>query len=148
MRVLIADDDPVYSCVLEDLLRKWRFEVVLAKDGEEVLGIMANNDPPKLILLDWDMPHVDGFEVATTIRRNESLDDTYILLITGGRSKPDLSRILFCGADDYLLKPFDPMDLQIHMRSALRILDLREEVAELKRRAPGTNEDSVLRSAN
>jgi len=148
MRVLIADDDPVYCCVLEDLLRKWRFEVVMAHDGAEALGVMASDDPPKLILLDWDMPHVDGFEVATTIRRNDSLDDTYILLITGGRSKQDLSRILFCGADDYLLKPFDPMDLQIHMRSALRILGLREEVNELKRHAPETREDSVLRSAN
>ena len=135
MRVLIADDDPVYRGVLEDILKKWHFDVVLAEDGGEALAILAEDDPPQLILLDWDMPHVDGFEVATTIRSIKSDDDTYILMITGSRRKQDLMRILVCGADDYLIKPFDPMDLKIHIRSAMRIFNLREEVDELKHHA-------------
>ena len=136
MRVLIADDDPIYRGVLEDILRKWHFDVVLAEDGGEALNILSGEDPPQLVLLDWDMPHVDGFEVATTIRSINSDADTYILMITGGARKQDLMRILVCGADDYLIKPFDPMDLKIHIRSAMRIFNLREEVNELKQRIP------------
>lgn len=139
MRVLVADDDPVYRGVLEGLLRKWRFEVVLTQDGGEALAVLAEDDPPRLVLLDWDMPYVDGFEVATTIRSIKSGDDTYILMITGSRRKQDLKRILVCGADDYLIKPFDPMDLKIHIRSAMRIFSLREEVNELKNHALGAS---------
>jgi DNA-binding response OmpR family regulator len=132
MRILVADDDPIYRGVLEDVLREWRFDVVLAEDGAEALAILAGDDPPQLILLDWDMPHVDGFEVATTIRSINSDDETYILMITANQRKPDLMRVLVCGADDYLLKPFDPLDLKIHIRSAMRIFKLREEVKALK----------------
>ena len=139
MRVLIVDDEPVYRGVLEDILKQWHFEVVLAEDGGEALAILAEDDPPPLILLDWDMPHVDGFEVATTIRSIKSDNDTYILMITGSRRKQDLMRILVCGADDYLIKPFDPIDLKIHIRSAMRIFSLREEVYKLKNPALGVS---------
>ena len=112
---------------------------MLAEDGAGAVTVLAEDDPPQLILLDWDMPHVDGFEVATTIRSINSDDETYILMITANKRKQDLMRVLVCGADDYLLKPFDPMDLKIHIRSAMRIFKLREEVNELKQHALSTN---------
>lgn len=132
MRVLVADDDPTYRSLLNDLLTKWQFEVVLAADGAEALEVMEREDPPQLVILDWEMPEVDGFEVARTIRYGKSGKDAYVLMITGAQRKKDMMRILACGADDYLIKPFDPMDLKIHLRSAMRILHLQQELDELR----------------
>ena len=131
MRVLVADDDPTYRSLLQDLLTKWHFDVVLASDGREALEIMAGDDPPRLVLLDWEMPHVDGFEVARTIRDGQTGRNVYVLMITGSKQKQDMMQVLVCGADDYLIKPFDPMDLKIHLRSAMRILHLQEQLDEL-----------------
>lgn len=137
MRVLIADDDPAYRSLLAGLLTKWKFEVVLAVNGVEAMEVMRRENPPQLLVLDWEMPEMDGFEVARTIRNEDAGRDAYILMIAGGRKKEDMKQILVCGADDYLIKPFDPMDLEIHLRSALRILHLREELNELKQARQG-----------
>ncbi|MDY7010670.1 MAG: response regulator transcription factor [Planctomycetota bacterium] len=134
MRVLVADDDPTYRSLLEGLLTKWNFEVVSAVNGVEAMEAMRRENPPHLVILDWEMPEMDGFEVARTIRNEESGKDAYVLMITSSKKKKeDMMQVLVCGADDYLIKPFDPMDLEIHLRSALRILHLREELDELKR---------------
>lgn len=133
MRVLIADDDPTYRTLLQDLLTKWHFETVTAVDGAEALDVMGRPDAPSLLLLDWDMPNVDGFEVARTIRARSSENEPYVLMVTACADKDSLMRVMVCGADDYLIKPFDPTDLKIHLRCAVRIIHLRDEVAELRR---------------
>ena len=133
MRVLVADDDPTYRTWLHAILTKWHFDVILATDGVEALAAMGREDPPKLVILDWEMPNMDGFEVARTIRHAGAGEDVHILMITGSRKKNDMMQVLACGADDYLIKPFDPMDLQIHLRSAMRILHLQEDIGTLKR---------------
>jgi len=133
MRVLVADDDATYQSLLQDLLTKWGFEVLLASDGLEALEVMAKPDPPQVVILDWEMPEMDGFEVARTIRNDESVRDTYVLMITGSRKKQDIMQVLVCGADDYLIKPFDSTDLRIHLRSAMRIVQLQAELDELRK---------------
>ena len=133
MRVLIADDDATYRAFLADLLIKWDFEIVLACDGLEAMEVMEGEDPPKMVLLDWDMPGADGFEVARSIRNKEPGKGAYILMVTGSRRKQDMMQVLVCGADDYLIKPFDPMDMKIHLRNAVRIIHLQEDIKELKR---------------
>ena len=132
MRVLVADDDPTYRTFLQGLLTKWHFDVVLASDGVEALDVMQGQDPPPLAILDWVMPNIDGFEVAKTIRQDAWARNTYVLMITGSRGKEEMMQILICGADDYLLKPFDPMDLKIHLRSATRIIHLQQELDQLR----------------
>jgi len=132
MRVLVADDDPVYRSLLQELLTKWHYEVILALDGREAMEVMAGDDSPQLVLLDWDMPEVNGFEVARAIRGGDAGHRAYVLMITGSKQKADIMRVLVCGADDYLIKPFDPMELKIRLRSAMRILHLQEELDELR----------------
>ena len=139
----MADDDPVYRDLLEDLLTRWDFEPVIAKDGVEALAVMAEDDPPKLMILDWDMPEIDGFEVTRSVRNGAPGRDAYILMITGSRRKEDMMRVLVCGADDYLIKPFDPMDLKIHLRSATRILHLHQKVKALE----GSSRQQPMRTA-
>ncbi|MCY2931679.1 MAG: response regulator transcription factor [Planctomycetota bacterium] len=133
MRVLIADDDPTYRALLEDLLTKWHFEPVTVADGAQALDAMGCPDAPPLLLLDWDMPRVNGFEVAKTVRSASSENEPYVLMVTSCADKESLMRIMVCGADDYLIKPFDPTDLKIHLRCAVRIINLRDEVAQLRR---------------
>lgn len=135
MRVLVADDDPAYRSLLQSLLTEWNYDVLLACDGNEAWEVMLGPDKPNLVILDWMMPGLDGFEVARMIRNDPSIENAYVLLVTSTRNKEDVMKVLVCGADDYLLKPFDPMDLKIHLRSATRIIHLQEDLADLKRRA-------------
>jgi DNA-binding response OmpR family regulator len=122
VRVLVADDDPTYRTLVTDLLTQWNFEVVQAWE------IMRRADAPSLVILDWRMPGMDGFEVAKTIRSEKPDESIFILLITGSRHKEEVMRVMVCGADDYLMKPFDPVDLKIHLRMATRLLHLQEEL--------------------
>lgn len=135
MRVLVADDDPAYRSLLEGLLTEWNYDVLLACDGNEAWEVMLGPDKPNLVILDWMMPGLDGFELARMIRNDPGIENAYVLLVTSTRNKEDVMKVLVCGADDYLLKPFDPMDLKIHLRSATRIIHLQEDLADLKRQA-------------
>ncbi|MCK5113195.1 MAG: response regulator [Phycisphaerae bacterium] len=131
MKILIADDDPVYREVVGTLLEKWDFEVVTVSDGQQALEVLNGSDPPQLIILDWEMPNMDGYEVAKTIQQSALWDKTYTLMITGDKRRPDLQQVLLY-ADDYLIKPFDALDLKIHIRNAIQIINLKEEIRQMK----------------
>ena len=128
----MADDDPVYRSLLGDLLRQWQFEPVTVSNGQAALEMLRRPDGPRLAILDWMMPQMDGFEVARAIRADKETEDTYVLLITGSRNKEEVMKVLVCGADDYLIKPFQPIDLKLHLRTAMRIRHLQQELQELR----------------
>ncbi len=130
MKTLVADDDPVYRALLESLLKRWGFEVTLAEDGQQAMAFLSQPDPPRLLVLDWMMPNVDGYEVCANVRADQSAENAYILLLTGSRNRQDIDKAIVVGADDFLLKPFDPLELLIRMRAAKRILDLRERLQQ------------------
>lgn len=132
MHVLIADDDPVYRTFVEDLLGQWKFEVTSACDGNEAWEAVEGNETIKLVILDWIMPRMDGHEVCRKLKDSLSRD-VYTILITGSRLKEEVIKVLVSGADDYISKPFDAVDLKIHVRTAMRIINLEAEVAELRK---------------
>jgi DNA-binding response OmpR family regulator len=134
MRILVADDDATYRCLLSNLLTQWQFEVEMVADGLKALAAMEGENPPPMAILDWEMPGMDGFEVTRSIRAGQEGDGPYLIIITGSRKKEDIMKVLFCGADDYLIKPFDPVDLKVHLRNAIRMIHLREEIEELRPR--------------
>lgn len=125
MKILIADDDPVYRSLLERMLKQWDYEPVVVSDGLEAMAVLRAPDAPKLVILDWMMPQMDGFEVCRQVRQLYPDANYYIILLTGSRQKEEIIKVLVAGADDYLLKPFDPLDLKIRLRAARRILDLQ-----------------------
>lgn len=129
MKVLIADDDAVYRSLMERMLTQWDHQVVMACDGQEALDVMRGSDPPRLVILDWMMPRMDGFEVCRQVRQMDTEGNFYIILLTGSRQKEEIIKVLVAGADDYLLKPFDPLDLKIRLRVGKRILDLQSALA-------------------
>jgi diguanylate cyclase (GGDEF)-like protein len=128
MKVLVADDDPVSLRLLESSLSRWGYDVVKARDGLDALRILQEEDPPKLLVLDWMMPGLDGLQLCQRIRDRQNEPYTYILLLTGKKAKADVVQGLDAGADDYIAKPFDPDELQVRLRTGKRILYLQEQL--------------------
>jgi two-component system, cell cycle response regulator len=128
IRILVAEDDPVSRRVLEVFLLKRGFEVVTASNGTEALEILEKEDTPRLALLDWMMPGLEGIQVCQRVRERNSQAYVYILLLTARSQKEDLLRGLDSGADDYVTKPFDPRELHARLRVGMRILDLQDNL--------------------
>lgn len=128
MQILVADDDPVYRNFLQGLLEEACLEVVLATNGAEAWAILQRPDAPTLAILDWIMPEMDGYEVCRKIRQARGDSIPYILLMTINNRREELLKVLVAGADDYLLKPFEPLDLKIRLRTGIRILNFVEQL--------------------
>jgi len=127
-RILVAEDDPVSRRLLEVFLGKWGFEVVLATTGLEALQILERMDAPRLALLDWMMPGMEGVQVCQKLREFKDRPYVYVLLLTARTQKEDLLQGLESGADDYLTKPFDSQELRARLRVGQRILDLQDKL--------------------
>jgi diguanylate cyclase (GGDEF)-like protein len=128
MRVLIAEDDAVIRRLLETFLSRWGYEVVTTLDGGVAWEILRSEGAPRLALLDWMMPVMDGVEVCRAVRSREGSGYTYILLLTSRDDRKDLLEGLDSGADDYLTKPFHPDELRARIRAGKRILDLENRL--------------------
>ena len=130
MRVLIADDDPVSRRGLLGLMQSWGYEPVMAGDGLATLSLLAAPDAPRLALIDWEMPGLPGPEVCRRVRDWHAADSPYLILLTSRSSRGDVIAGLDAGADDYLVKPFDPGELRARVRAGARIMALQNGLAE------------------
>ena len=128
MRVLAAEDNPVFQSMLRTMLTKWGYDAVIARDGNEALRALEANDAPRLAILDWMMPGLDGLEVCRRVRAANREPYIYILLLTARTDSQDLVDGMDAGADDYLTKPFNAHELRVRLRAGCRILDLQEEL--------------------
>ncbi len=129
MQVLIAEDSPVYRKLVGDHLADWGFEVTVAKDGLEAWNLLQRSDCPRLVLLDWVLPKVDGVELCQRIRGGTpNRTYTYVILLTGKSTKKDMLEAMRAGADDYLVKPFDALELKARLMVGKRIIELQEEL--------------------
>ena len=117
--ILVVDDDPDIARFVEVNLRSAGYEVTVASDGEQALekaGLLR----PDLVLLDVMMPRIDGFEVAHRLRRNPQTANTSIIMLTAKALATDKVLGLTAGADDYIIKPFDPIELLARVKGTLR----------------------------
>ena len=117
--VLVADDDEDIVRFVEVNLRLEGFEVVTAGDGKEALE-RAREISPDLVLLDIMMPEIDGFEVCQTLRASSQTQHIPVIMLTARSLSADKVVGLTAGADDYIIKPFDPIELVARVKSALR----------------------------
>jgi DNA-binding response OmpR family regulator len=136
MKILLAEDDPVSSLVLESIVTPLGLEPVIATDGHQALACLTSADPPPLAILDWMMPGVDGVDVCRTIRGAELPIDPYLLILTSRTEHDDMVSGLRAGADDYVAKPFSRVELEARIQVGLRLvrlqLQLRERVREFE----------------
>jgi diguanylate cyclase (GGDEF)-like protein len=128
MKILAAEDNPIFQSVLRSMLTKWGYDVVIGRDGEEALAILQSNETPRLAILDWMMPGIDGVEVCRRVRAAGKEPYIYILLLTARTDSQDLVEALEAGADDYLTKPFNTLELRARLRAGRRIVELQEEL--------------------
>lgn len=117
--VLIADDDEDIVRFVEVNLRLEGFEVVTANDGDEALRATYDK-MPDLVLLDVMMPKLDGFEVCLQLRRDSKTRHISVIMLTAKSLSADKVVGLTAGADDYMIKPFDPIELIARVKSVLR----------------------------
>jgi len=117
--ILIVDDDPDIARFVEVNLRSAGYDVAVAGDGEAALE-QAGSLRPDLVLLDVMMPRLDGFEVAQRLRKNPQTANTSIIMLTAKALSADKVTGLQSGADDYIIKPFDPIELLARVKGTLR----------------------------
>lgn len=125
MRILIAEDDPVSRRLLQAMLIKWGYEVELTCNGVEALQALQAEDAPRLAILDWMMPEMDGIDVCRCIRQRGNNPYTYVIMLTTRNRREDIIEGMEAGADDYIVKPFDAHELQVRVRAGARIIDLQ-----------------------
>jgi phosphoserine phosphatase RsbU/P len=139
MQILIAEDDPVSRKILETSFKKWGYDVVVACDGLEALD-MVEKHTPSFAILDWMMPGADGIDVCRRIREIASDKYTYVILLTARGTNEDMTMGLEAGADDYVIKPFDPNELKFRFRVGERILALQDHLIKQLYQISSANE--------
>lgn len=130
MRILIADDDLTSRMLLAGVLRRHGYEVVETREGLAALAAMQAPDAPRLAILDWVMPGLDGLQVVERLRASPSERPPYVIMLTARGGKADLIRGLDAGANDYLAKPFDPGELRARIEVGRRMVEIQDALLE------------------
>lgn len=128
MKILIADDDEMSLKLMQNMLRRIGYDVVSAVNGREAVNKLRERDGPRLALLDWMMPEMDGPAVCRSVRALGQRPYVYVTLLTSKDSTTDLVEGLDAGADDYLTKPCHPEELRARLRAGQRILQLEDHL--------------------
>ncbi|MEI6810126.1 MAG: response regulator [bacterium] len=124
-KVLIAEDDCTSRTILAAMLTKWGYDPVEVDNGAEAWKVMQKADAPKLVLLDWNMPELNGLDVARMIRRVEMKVTPYIIMLTGRSEKSDIVDSLEAGANDHVSKPYDHNELMARLATGRHNLELQ-----------------------
>jgi two-component system cell cycle response regulator len=127
VKVLVADDDRVSRHILEKALKPWGYEVITVSDGKAAWEALQEEEGPRLAILDWMMPGLDGPDICRLVRQYVS-PYPYLLLLTARDRREDLVAALEAGADDFLVKPFEHLELRARLRTGLRILELQDSL--------------------
>ncbi len=128
-RILLAEDHYVSRQLLERNLLNWGFSVQTAIDGEEAARILREPNAPPIAILDWMMPRMDGLEVCAAVRSDPSRPYIYLILLTAKSQKEEIAAGLEAGADDYVVKPFDPDELRARLKVGQRVVELERTLA-------------------
>jgi diguanylate cyclase (GGDEF)-like protein len=132
VKILIADDDLVSRRLMERVLQNSGYEVITADNGLQAANELSRAGGPRLALIDWMMPELDGPEVCRQVRSRNDEGYVYMLLLTSKESSEDIVKGLQAGADDYLTKPCHPAELKARLHTGRRILQLEDRLVEAR----------------
>jgi len=132
LKILFADDDRVSRRLMERMLQQSGYEVISAANGREAANILAKPNSPRLALINWMMPELDGPELCREVRSRNDDSYVYIILLTSKQLNEDIVRGLEAGADDYLTKPCHPAELKARLHTGRRILQLEDKLVEAR----------------
>jgi two-component system cell cycle response regulator len=132
LEILIAEDNPAFLRILDNMVRKWDYEPILVPDGTQAWEILQRANPPRLAILDWMMPGLSGVELCRRLREQSKEPYVYVLLLSAKNSRNELVEGMEAGADDYLGKPVDSHELRVRLRAGERIVDLQAQLLEAR----------------
>jgi len=130
--VLVVDDDQQHRDILLDLLALQGYETLAVDNGEKALQTIPEH-MPDLVLLDVEMPGMSGFEVVKRLKQGSATASVPVIMITGRSDRRSRLRSLESGAEDYLTKPFDPIELQARIRNHIRLKQYRDMLSDFNR---------------
>jgi two-component system cell cycle response regulator len=130
LRILVAEDDLTARTILVGVLKKWGYDPVTVKDGQAAWDALQQSDSPRLLILDWMMPGMDGLEVIRQVRAQFIEQPPYIILLTSKDEKGDIISGLETGANDYVRKPFIHEELYARIRVGQRTIELQTRLFE------------------
>ncbi len=107
MRAMIVDDSRAQRMLLKRAVSPLGFEVVEAENGEDALTKLDPEDPVDVMLVDWNMPVMDGLSLVRRVRATRAFADVFVMMVTSESDPKKMARALMVGADDYLVKPVD-----------------------------------------
>jgi len=128
MKILIVEDSYIERTKLGSFLKDWGFEFVGVGSGTEAVKILDGPNPPDLALLDWVLPGLDGIDILRRIRKLGQGNYIYTVMLTAKSAKKDRLAAMEAGADDYLSKPVDPLELRSRIVVGKRILELQQSL--------------------
>ncbi len=134
MKILIAEDDIQQAHLLGALLLSWDYDPLIVHDGRVALEVLQAPDAPRLVLLDWGLPGLDGIEICQQLRNDASRPYTYVVLLTGRGGRQEKLEALEAGADDFLAKPADIAELDARLNAGRRIVSLQEQLLAVQAR--------------
>ncbi|NIM93047.1 MAG: response regulator [Anaerolineales bacterium] len=145
-QVLIADDDPNFLDTMETIVTDWGYDVLSARHGMDVWQILLSENAPKMMILDWIMPGMDGLEICRRVRSIQNGDYVYIILVTIKDQIEHLKEGFSAGADDYLTKPIVLTELEARLNAGRRILELHSEIMSAFNQLQVHNKRDVMTS--
>lgn len=128
MRILAADDDLTSRLMLVAVLQKIGHEVIQTSSGSQAWDELRKPDAPRLAILDWMMPEIEGIEICRRVRQIPTTDPPYLILLTAKDDVKSIVSGLNAGANDYLIKPYRIAELEARIGVGQRMLDLQEEL--------------------
>ena len=132
LKILVADDNPVFRDMLEKLLREWGYQAVVVPDGQQAWELLRQEDSPRLALLDWMMPGMEGAEICRRARATIRDRYIYMVLLSVRSELQDLVAGMESGADDYIIKPFQIEELRARLHAGRRVLALQDQLVEAR----------------
>jgi diguanylate cyclase (GGDEF)-like protein len=134
VQILLAEDDGLLRTVTERTLARSGHTVVAVDNGLEAWEVLQRDDAPRIAVLDWLMPGLDGTEICRRLRNRTAASYTYVILVTAKSETEDIVAGLDAGADDYIVKPLHPDELSARLRAGCRIVELERQLLEAKER--------------
>jgi DNA-binding response OmpR family regulator len=128
LKVLVADDDPTTRILLRAALSQWGYDIIEAKDGEEAWDILQQPNAPRLLILDWLMPKLDGIALCQRVK-DQSDFHPYIILLTQMTGSTNIVKGLEAGANEFLSKPFNMVELRSRLFIGARIIGYENSVS-------------------
>lgn len=129
MNILVADDDDITRLTVGSALGQWGYTVIDVSNGALAWAELQKLDGPRIAMLDWQMPGMDGPDICRHVRATPHLASVYLILLTGRDSQADVNEGLTAGADDYIAKPFNFDELQLRVRTGARIRQLQDDLS-------------------